>query len=371
MNIRHQDSQQKAKGLRPTSPNHTAGRFMGSSTLSARRHPRPHANPDGVAPESMEDFHVLHEIFEAQADARPDAVAVMFDREETTYADLEERANRLARHLRWRGVQRGSLVAMLLPRSADAYAALLGILKAGAAYVPLDPEYPADRVAYILENCAAEALVTIADLAGRHAAFGGAVIRVDADREAIDAESSIRLLRNVVGVGPWDLCYVIYTSGSTGRPKGVMIEHRSACHLVGAEGCMFNVCPEDRVYQGFSLAFDASVEEVWLAFRSGATLVPATPEMAHAGPDLSRLLAERRVTVLSCVPTLLSMLAEDVPTVRLLIFGGETCPDQLVERWSRPGRRLVNTYGPTEATVIDALSLLMKGERLPARTAWA
>src|SRR5206468_9814761 len=104
-------------------------------------------------------------------------------------------------------------------RSADAYAALLGILKAGAAYVPLDPEYPADRVAYILENCAAGALVTMAELAGRHAGFGGAVIRVDADHEAIDAESSIRLPRNAVGVGPQDLCYVIYTSGSTGRPR--------------------------------------------------------------------------------------------------------------------------------------------------------
>src|SRR5438128_12276587 len=126
---------------------------------------------------------VLHEIFETQADARPQGVALVFGCDETTYAALESRANRLARHLRSQGVGRGSVVAMLLPRSADAYAALLGILKAGAAYVPLDPEYPADRVAYILENCAARALVTIAELAGKHSAFGGIVIRVDADCE--------------------------------------------------------------------------------------------------------------------------------------------------------------------------------------------
>src|SRR5215470_8026374 len=130
---------------------------------------------------------LLHGIFEAQADARPENVAVVFGREETTYASLESRANRLARHLRSRGVGRGSLVAMLLRRSVDAYAAILGILKSGAAYVPIDPEYPADRVDYILEDSGAGALVTSADLAQRHAAFEGAVVRVDADRDAIAA----------------------------------------------------------------------------------------------------------------------------------------------------------------------------------------
>src|SRR5436309_9321115 len=205
---------------------------------------------------------VLHEIFERQADARPEAVAVVFGREEVTYGALESRANRLARNLHGRGVGEGSIVAMLLPRSVDAYAAILGILKTGAAYVPIDPEYPADRVAYILEDSGAGVLVTTADLAARHAAFGGAVVRVDADSDAIAAESPSRLGPAEVWVGPRNLCYIIYTSGSTGRPKGVMIEHRNAWRLVRAEGCIFKVRPEDRVYQGASLCFDVSFEEI-------------------------------------------------------------------------------------------------------------
>src|SRR5207245_2194931 len=177
-------------------------------------------------------FHVLHEIFQAQADARPNAVAVAFGTEKATYLELEQRANRIARHLRAQGVRPESRIALLLPRSTDTYAAILGVLKAGAAYVPLDAEVPADRVAYILEDSGAEALLTTADLAEPHAAYRGAVVRMDADLAGIDAQSPARLPHNAVGVGPRDLCYVIYTSGSTGRPKGVMIEHRSASHLV-------------------------------------------------------------------------------------------------------------------------------------------
>src|SRR5439155_1665050 len=271
--------------IMPTCPAIPTAR--GDSRPLPRQDAGPYRRDDRALPGAVPGQEVLHALFEARADARPKAIAVVFGREEATYSDLESRANRLARHLRSRGVGRGSVVAMLLPRSVDAYATLLGILKAGAAYVPIDPEYPADRVAYILEDSGAGALVTTADLAGRYEAFGGVVVRVDADRDAIAVESPARLPRGEVGVGPRDLCYVIYTSGSTGRPKGVMIEHRSACHLVRAEGGIYQPRPDDRVYQGFCLAFDASVEEIWLAFHAGAARVAATPEMARAGPDLS------------------------------------------------------------------------------------
>ena len=261
----------------------------------------------------------LAALFERQAELRPGQLAVICGRDRVTYGDLDQRANQMARFLETQGVGPGDSVAFLLPRSAEVYAVLLGILKAGAAYVPLDPEYPADRVGFILSDCGARAVVTTTDLAAKTAGFTGATVVLDDRRSAI---ASGPAERRRATVAPDDLCYVIYTSGTTGRPKGVQIEHRNACHLVRTEGELFQVRPEDQVYQGFSIAFDASVEEVWLAFHSGATLVAATAEMVHAGPALAGLLTKAGVTVLSCVPTLLAMMEGEVPSLRLLILGG-------------------------------------------------
>jgi non-ribosomal peptide synthetase-like protein len=295
---------------------------------------------------------LLHELFEVTADAFPERVALLRGEMETTYVELERRANRLANYLRDQGVTRGSYVAFLLPRGTEAYVALLAILKSGAAYVPIDPDYPAERVAYIVSDCAAHVLLTNRALAGKIELQGTRIVTLDSQAEEIAAASERRLSRTETGLTETDLCYVIYTSGSTGKPKGVQVEHRNACHLVRAERQLFEVRPDDRVYQGFSLAFDASVEEVWLAFHSGAALVVGTAEMVKSGPELSGQLTWAGVTVFSTVPTLLSMLNEDIPTLRLLILGGEACPQELVARWCRPGLRMVNTYGPTEATVI-------------------
>ena len=339
---------------------------------------------------------LLHEIFERQAAHTPENLAVIDGTRELTFRELDQRSNRLAHLLRSHGIGRGSFVGILVGRSIEAYVAILGCLKSGAAYVPLDPDYPADRVAFILNDCGVELLLTSAANSARHAGFAGTVILVeDLELEAPatteqrtfslairvgvsptcsgtressevdwmvdgnshefrygDGDDDGPLSRSETELTPQDLCYVIYTSGSTGKPKGVEIEHRSAAHLVRAEQWLYGVRADDRVYQGFSLAFDASVEEVWLAFSTGATLVTAKPEMAHAGPGLSALLEEAHVTVVSCVPTLLAMLNDDIRTMHLLIVGGEACPPDLVRRWCRPGRRMVNTYGPTEATVI-------------------
>jgi non-ribosomal peptide synthetase-like protein len=294
----------------------------------------------------------LHELFERQSETHPQNIALICAGERMTYAQVEQLANQLARHLRSRGVKRGDCVAMLLPRSIEVCVALIGILKAGAAYVPLDPGLPAERVEFVLADCHARALVTTQSLEAKASSFRGEIIALDDQEIEIKARQVTRLNSADIGTTPEDLCYIIYTSGSTGQPKGVQIEHRSACHLVRCEGEIFKVRPEDRVYQGFSIAFDASVEEIWLAFFAGATLVVGDDKMVHAGAALSRMLTDAGVTVLSCVPTLLSMMDEDVPSVRLLILGGEQCPPDLVKRWWNPRRRVVNTYGPTEATVI-------------------
>ena len=296
----------------------------------------------------------LHDLFGQTAGRFPERIAVSCRGQEWTYQDLDLASNRLARLLRARGVERGDHVGLFLPRGAEVYVALLAILKTGAAYVPLDPDYPPDRVAYILGDCQARALVTTADLSVALTSYPGVVVPLDAlsTTAALEAESDAPIAEEQVGATAEDVCYVIYTSGSTGRPKGVAIEHRSACHLVQAESAIFQVGPEDRVYQGFSIAFDASIEEIWLAFFVGATLVCGTREMVQTGPGIARLLTEAGVTVLSTVPTLLALIEDEMPSVRLLILGGEQCPQELVSRWCRPGRRLVNTYGPTEATVI-------------------
>ncbi len=295
---------------------------------------------------------LLHELFENQADARPSHMALELGDQRMSYSQLEIRANQLAHYLRAQGVGCGSLVAIWLPRSIEVYVALLGILKAGAAYVPLDPEWPADRVVDILQDCQVHTMLTISRLAGKCGAFTGRLVALDRQSNELFGGPDQRLASVDTGVAATDLCYVIYTSGSTGRPKGVQIEHRSACHLVRAESQIFAVQPDDRVYQGFSLAFDASVEEIWLAFFAGATLVIGLQEVVRSGPALARFLTESRVSVYSCVPTTLSLIEEDLPSVRLLILGGEVCSADLVKRWWSLRRRMVNTYGPTEATVI-------------------
>lgn len=296
----------------------------------------------------------LHHIFESQADGRPAAQALQSGEKVLSYRDLEESANRLARHLRAKGVARGDRVGLYLQRSEKPVMAILAILKAGAAYVPLDPVFPEERIRHILADAGVKTLVTERSLAKHAGLFTGAsLIILDAPEEARDIgrQSAARMDAPESRAAPSDLCYIIYTSGTTGRPKGILTEHRNVVFFIRSFSGECRLEPSDRVYQGFSLGFDGSVEEIWLAFSAGATLVVGPPELARLGEETAHFMKEQDITVFSTVPTFLDMIKADVPSLRLIILSGEPCPPELVKTWHRTGRRMLNVYGPTETTV--------------------
>ncbi|MBO0781923.1 MAG: amino acid adenylation domain-containing protein, partial [Ktedonobacteraceae bacterium] len=290
----------------------------------------------------------LHQYFEQACDWRPDGIAIVCGSSRLTYLELDHRANRLAHLLRERGIAEGKPVGILLERSLDIYVALLGILKAGAAYVPLDPSFPADRLAFIAQDAGLCDLVTTSGLHEQTQPLACPVLELDEAAIQLAAQPGSR---PQICVDPASLCYIIYTSGSTGQPKGVAVSHASIVNFLRVAMPVYGVRSEDRVYQGMTITFDFTFEEIWPAWIAAATLVAGPNDYRRLGQGLTDFLIENEITVLSCVPTLLATIESDVPSLRCLLVGGEACPADLVRRWSRPGRRMLNTYGPTETTV--------------------
>ncbi|WEB40824.1 amino acid adenylation domain-containing protein [Streptomyces yunnanensis] len=318
----------------------------------------------------------LHRLFESTCDRVPSAAALECGPHTLTYAELDARANRLAHHLRARGIGEGSRVAILVPRSVDMYAALLAVGKAGGTFVPIDPAAPAERVAFIVTDAEVDAVLTVAALAATVDGLRAQVVALDAGAAELAAAPATRPLpapaRRTAPAGPPGreaddptdpLAYIMYTSGSSGRPKGVAIAHSSICNFLAVVPAVYDVRPDDRVYQGMTLSFDFSVEEIWPTWTVGGTVVAGPPGTGSArlGTELADLLEESGVTVFYCVPTLLATIPRDLPAVRSIVVGGEACPARLVERWSRPGRRILNTYGPTEITVTATVAELRPG----------
>ena len=280
----------------------------------------------------------LHEWFEAAVRQHPTRPALLGPTDALSYRELEERANELAAYLRATGVKAGDFVGLFIAKSAELYVAMLAVLKAGAAYVPLDLSFPAERVAFILGDCRARLLLTTGP-APEPGEWTGQALNL-LERPVRPAESSPA--KPVAELTPDSPAYIIYTSGTTGLPKGVVLPHRSICHLVQAEQALFQPTPDDRVAQGFSVAFDASLEEIWLAWAAGAALVPVPDEVMKAPDALPGFLQAQGITVFSTVPTLLSLLDKPVETVRLLILGGEVCPPELLAAWG--GAALATGY---------------------------
>ncbi|MCA9704327.1 MAG: amino acid adenylation domain-containing protein [Myxococcales bacterium] len=288
----------------------------------------------------------LHDSFEATVDRDRSAPALAFGDEHVTYGELEERSNRLANHLRTRGVGRGDVVGVCLERSPALVTAIVAVLKAGAAYLPLDPSLPTSRLRFMATEADARVVITRDD----HAAAFAELPTVHVDEHASLIERSAAT-RPSAGVGGRDLAYVIFTSGSTGKPKAVAVEHRSVVNLVLAQIDAFGIGTTSRVLQFASIGFDASVSEIFTALTAGATLCLGDGRAFTNLDELQRVLHGQGVTLATLPPTVLASIpSHGWPELSTVVSAGERCSAAIVDRWST-GRRFLNAYGPTEAAV--------------------
>jgi len=292
------------------------------------------------------DDRTVHALFEEHAGRTPGADALVEGDRRVTYAALDGWANRVAHRLAALGVGPEERVALCLEPGAAGIAAVLGILKSGAAYLPLDPAAPDERTGFILNEAGVRVVVTDAARRARPWAAGRAVVAEGADELA-----GLPGHPPAPRAGAGNLAYVLYTSGSTGRPKGVLVEHGSVCNLAAAFARIYALGPGDRLLLLAPLHFDASVAELFTALASGATVHLPGPAASLPGGELVELLERERITHAKFTPSALAALpTAGLPALRVVAAGGEACPAELVERWG-PGRRFVNVYGPTEATV--------------------
>ncbi|HYR08985.1 MAG TPA: amino acid adenylation domain-containing protein, partial [Longimicrobium sp.] len=301
----------------------------------------------------------LHQLFEAQVERTPGAVAVVFEDAALTYEELDRRANRLAHRLVALGVRPEDRVALCVEPSLDAIAALLGILKAGVAYVAMDLAAPDERIAFMLDEASVQVVVAGGAEAARPWTAGRTVVEAGEDLARFPATPP------AVGVTPRNLAYVVYTSGSTGLPKGVLVEHGGVCNAVVAFSRIYEIAPGDRVLLFAPLHFDASVMDIFTALTTGAALVAAQRESLIPGDELVSLLERERVTHAKFTPSALAATpCAPLPALRAVMVGGEVCGAELVARWA-PGRRFFNGYGPTETSVRMSVFEATDGTRPP------
>ena len=306
------------------------------------------------------------ETIERRCNGAPEAQVAIMDPDKGvkwSYRELDTRSTQIAAFLhrefratadaRW-GVD--ATVGIFMPRCAEFFCILLGIHKAGGAYLSLDPEFPPERVDYALSDSNALCVFTFANMISKLKYTGGPMFAIDQLWDAVGSvsDADCQEVFSPLRAKPESPCYLIYTSGSTGKPKGVLIEHRSALTFVLSEKRMFRVDNTSRVMQGFSTSFDASVEEIWLAFGNGATMVIIQKSVMAVPDALVRFVNDNNVTIFSAAPTLFASVkpASLLDRLEVVVVGGEACNQDVVNDYSaRPGRVMINSYGPTEATV--------------------
>jgi nonribosomal peptide synthetase DhbF len=309
----------------------------------------------------------LPALIEAQVAQRGDATALVCEDSTLTYAALNARANQLAHLLIAQGAGPEQIVAVALPRSAELIVGLLAIVKSGAAYLPLDPDYPADRLAFMLADAKPVCLITSNAIAQRLPEAAPRLVLDDPDTAGVLArqpDTNPRDQDRTAPLTPLNSAYVIYTSGSTGTPKAVVVSHIGITSLAGAQIERLGITPDSRILQFSSSSFDASIMELLMAFPAGAALVVPQAGLI-AGEILADTLTRHAVSHALIPPAVLA----GMPTERLeqfgtLIVGGDACPPDLVARWSK-GRRMVNAYGPTETTICATMSMPLSGAADP------
>ena len=304
----------------------------------------------------------LADILAATARRRPDHPALIWGSRTITYRELATDSAAVAAGLATRGLGPGRIAGLFLPRGAELLTAQAGITQSGAAWLPFDADTPLERVKTCLESAGAAGLVTTRDWLPRLTGLPVPVWAVEDLRAAQTPGQGTRPTGHLrAGARPDDPAYIIYTSGSTGQPKGIAISQRSICHFLRSENAVLGVRETDLVYQGFSVAFDMSFEEIWISWLVGATLWVAPPALTHDPDLLAQTLNREGITVLHVVPTLMGLITDPLPRVRLINLGGEACPDVLAQRLIRPGRTVFNTYGPTETSVTASLAEIKPG----------
>jgi amino acid adenylation domain-containing protein/non-ribosomal peptide synthase protein (TIGR01720 family) len=294
--------------------------------------------------------NTIMDIFSAQAAATPDAVAVSFEGTSLSYHELDIRSNQLGHYLRSRGVQEEMLVPICVPRSLEMTIGILGILKAGGAWVPIDPDYPEERIGFMLKDTGCHLLLTTTNFQKLSSPLSQKItpICLDEPNEKISLQSTGKV--NTAS-SPHHLAYMIYTSGSTGQPKGVLVEHRSLINLIHSRNTGMGIQPDEKIIQFYNYCFDASVEQIFLALMNGAQLVLISEETRMDKQLFEEALISQKITHLDVTPGFLHTLEPGkYASLRRVVAGGELCTAQLAARWAGE-LDFYNAYGPTEATV--------------------
>ena len=298
--------------------------------------------------------HLVHALIEQQARRSPDAVAVEFEGQALSHGELNERANRLAHHLRGLGVGPDELVAIHVERGLELVVALLGTLKAGGAYVPLDPGYPNERLAYMLQDAKPRAVLTQQRFEAEVRVSDAPVVLLDAHWPEIARQPATDLQPEAIGLTPEHLAYVIYTSGSTGNPKGVMVPHRGVCNLLQAMREQPGLQAHDRLLALTTISFDIAALEIYLPLLCGARLRLASREQARDAQQLAQLVDDWQATVMQATPSTWRMLVSAQwagrPGLKALC-GGEALDSELSAQLRPRVGQLWNVYGPTETTI--------------------